>query len=141
MFITDVRNTSRLKVCVKRLIFQHSSVFYACTSVFYAWTFSYIVIHRRCPYGLIARGQQWIKSFLFPKSFSPSAIPDNRLSMNCDIWKPGLNVFSFITYDVTPIYQFNDLCTVLFCKFILLKSWEYCLYLNTCNFLLSKQVF
>ena len=42
-----------------------------------AW-FPYIVIHRRCPCGLIVGGQRWIKSFVFLKSFSPSAITDNR---------------------------------------------------------------
>ena len=49
-----------------------------------AW-FSYIVIHRRCPCGLIVGGQRQIKSFVFLKSFSPSAIQDNRSPMNCDI--------------------------------------------------------
>ena len=37
-----------------------------------------IVIHRRCPCGLIVGGQRWIKSFVLLKLFSPSTIPDNR---------------------------------------------------------------
>ena len=62
-----------------------------------AW-FSYIVIHRRCPCGLIVGGQRWIKSFVFLKSLSPSAIPDNRSPMNCDIWKPGKFILCYFAY-------------------------------------------
>ena len=47
-------------------LFQSTNLFANCFEISgnaMAW-FSYIVIHRRCPCGLIVGGQRWIKSFV-----------------------------------------------------------------------------
>ena len=67
------------------------------------------------------------KSFVFLKSFSPSAIPDNRSPMNCDIRKPGLN--RGIPPGISDPFSIFPGCDLL-CLGHWLRTWRPCAVLH-----------